>query len=158
MLIDRYALFRIYVENLSKNLQKYENGKMSSLSMRGIHALCLFQMGKRPDGMTAAELSAACEVDKALISRVVADLLELGHIVHKNPEKTKYRSLLVLTPSGKACLRQVTLWVCDAIRDLKEEITIDELNAFFKVIGILNRFLEGDLDDGSEKCEKGVTQ
>ena len=93
--------------------------------------------------MTASELATACEVDKALISRVVAELLELGHIVHKNPERTKYRSKLILTPSGRACLRQVTLWVCEAIRELKNEITSDELNAFFKVMGILNRFLEG---------------
>lgn len=153
MLIDRYALFRIYVENLSKNLQKYENSKMSSLSMRGIHALCLFQLGQSPDGMTSAELSAACEVDKALISRVVADLFELGHIAHKDPERTKYRSKLVLTESGRACLRQVTLWVCDAIRELKNEITIEELNAFYKVIGILNRFLEGDLPQSTNGKE-----
>ena len=146
MLIDRYALFRIYVENLSKNLQKYENSKMSSLSMRGIHALCLFQLGKSPDGMTAAELSQACEVDKALISRVVAELLELGHIAHKNPERTKYRSKLILTESGRACLRQVTRWVAQAIRDLKNEITGDELNAFFKVMKILNGFLDSHSD------------
>ncbi|MBQ7364750.1 MAG: winged helix-turn-helix transcriptional regulator [Clostridia bacterium] len=152
MLIDRYALFRIYVENLSKSLQKYENSKMSSLSMRGIHALCLFQLGKHPEGMTASELSQACEVDKALISRVVAELLELSHIAHKNPQKTKYRSKLVLTDSGKACLRQVTHWVCDAIRDLKSEITSEELNAFFKVITILNRFLdEGAVEENSAK-------
>lgn len=143
MLIDRYALFRIYVENLSKNLKDYENSKMSSLSMRGIHALCLFQLGQKEEGMTASELATTCEVDKALISRVVAELLELGHIVYKNPERTKYRSKLILTPSGRACLRQVTLWVCEAIRELKNEITSDELNAFFKVMGILNRFLEG---------------
>lgn len=142
MLIDRYALFRIYVENLSKSLQKYENSKMSSLSMRGIHALCLFQLGKSQDGMTAAELSQACEVDKALISRVLSELLELGHVAHKNPEKTKYRSKLILTESGRACLRQVTRWVTEAIRDLKNEITSDELNAFFKVMAILNRFLD----------------
>jgi len=144
MLIDRYALFRVYVENLSKNLSRYENEKMSALGMRGIHALALFHLGHHTDGMTGAELTAACAVDKALISRVTAELFEMGHIVYKDPEKTKYRAKLVLTPSGRACLRQVTLWVCDAIRDLKNEITIEELNAFFKVIGILNGFLEGD--------------
>ncbi len=143
MLIDRYSLFRIQVENLSKNLQKYENGKLSSLSMRGNHALCLFQLGKHPEGMTASELSCACEVDKALISRVSAELLELGHIAHKDPKKTKYRSKLVLTESGRAVLRQITLWVCDAIRDLKHEITAEELNIFFKVMGILQNFLDG---------------
>ena len=142
MLIDRYALFRICIENMSKNLQKYENSKMSALSMRGIHALCLFKIGNSLDGMTAAELSVACEVDKALISRVLADLLELGHVAHKNPEKTKYRSKLILTESGRACLRQVTRWVTEAIRELKNEITSDELNAFFKVMEILNHFLD----------------
>ncbi len=144
MLIDRYALFRVYVENLSKNLAKYENDKMSGLGMRGIHALSLFHLGKNADGMTAAELSTSCAVDKALISRVTAELFEMGHIAYKNPDKTKYRAKLILTPSGRACLRQVTFWVCDAIRDLKNEITIEELNAFFKVIGILNGFLAGD--------------
>lgn len=150
MLIDRYALFRVYVENLSKNLAKYENDKMSVLGMRGIHALSLFHLGNSEEGMTASELSVACAVDKALISRVTAELFEMGHITFKDPAKTKYRAKLVLTPSGRACLRQVTVWVCDAIRDLKSEITSEELNAFFKVIGILNEFLEGrPIGDGN---------
>ena len=156
MLIDRYALFRVFVENLSKNLAKYENEKMSGLGMRGIHALLLFHLGNSENGLTAAELSLACAVDKALISRVTADLFELGHIAYKDPEKTKYRAKLVLTTSGRACLRQVTLWVCDAIRDLKNEITIEELNAFYKVIGILNDFLENGAIEESDSRERNL--
>ena len=151
MLIDRYALFRVHAENLSKNLQRYENRKMSALGMRGIHALSLFQLGRHPEGMTATELAAACEVDKALISRVTAELLEAGHVAHKDPEKSRYRSKLILTASGRACLRQVSRWICQSIRELKDEITDEELASFFKVMMILNRYLGGEEDgDGEE--------
>ena len=148
MLIDRYAQFRVNAESLSKNLQKYENSKMSSVGMRGIHALCLFHLGRHPQGMTVTELAAACEVDKALTSRVVAELLEGGYAAYKDPEQKNYRNKVVLTRRGKGCLRRVTLWVCDAIRDLKDEITRDELNTFFRVMMVLNNYL-GSIDENA---------
>lgn len=141
MLIDRYALFRVHAESLSKNLQRYENSRMSSLGMRGIHGLSLFQLGRHPEGMTATELAAACGVDKALISRVTTELLEAGHVTYKDPEKSRYRAKLVLTDSGRACLRKVSFWICQSIHELKDEITGEELNAFFKVMMIVNRYL-----------------
>lgn len=144
MLIDRYAQFRICVENLSKNLHDFENSKMSSLGMRGIHALSLFQLGHHPDGMTATELAAACGVDKALISRVTAELLEAGYVAHKDPEKSRYRSKLILTASGRSCLRRVTRWICQSIRELQDEITAEELQTFFRVMLVLNDYLNGE--------------
>lgn len=154
MLIDRYAQFRIHIENLSKNLQKYENSKLSSLGMRGIHALTLFQLSRRADGMTVTEIAAACEVDKALISRVVVELIEAGHVVYLEPETKNYRRKMVLTPRGRACLRRVTLLICSSIRDIKDEITVEELNAFFKVMMALNAVFSGDAATDAEE-EKG---
>ncbi len=141
MLIDRYAEFRVNVETLSKNLQKFENSKMSSMGMRGIHALCLFKLGHSAEGLTAAELSSACEVDKALISRVVSELHEGGYIATKDPEKGRYRRKLVLTPKGRTVLRTVTHLICSSIKDLKDEITVEELDTFYKVMLILNKHL-----------------
>lgn len=155
MLIDRYAQFRIHAETLSKNLQKFENSKMSSLGMRGIHALSLFALGRSADeGMTVTELAAACAVDKALISRVTDELLEGGFIAYKDPEKKNYRNKMVLTRKGKGCLRRVTLWICDGIRVLKDEITADELNTFFKVMMILNNYLGGEEAASNDTEEK----
>jgi len=154
MLIDRYAQFRIHIENLSKNLQKYENSKLSSLGMRGIHALTLFQLSRRADGMTVTEIATACEVDKALISRVVVELIEAGHVVYLEPETKNYRRKMVLTPRGRACLRRVTLLICSSIRDIKDEITVEELNAFFKVMMALNAVFSGDATADAEE-EKG---
>lgn len=153
MLIDRYAQFRVFAENLSKNLHKYENAKMSSLGMRGIHALSLFHLGRSNEGMTVTELAAACEVDKALISRVTDELIEGGNVTYKDPDKKNYRSKLVLTHKGRACLRRVTLWICDSIRELKDEISREELNAFFHVIEVLNKYFiaESAEDSASEE-------
>lgn len=156
MLIDRYAQFRIHIENLSKNLQKYENSKMASLGMRGIHALTLFQLSRRAEGMTVTEIATACEVDKSLISRVIVDLIDAGHVTYLEPETKNYRRKLVLTPRGRACLRRVTLLICSSIRDIKADITVEELNAFFKVMMALNNFFSGEVS-GVESAddEKG---
>ena len=150
MLIERYAQFRIQVENLSKNLQKFENSKMSSLGLRGIHALTLFQLGRHPEGITVTEIAAACEVDKSLISRVVVELIEAGHVAYLDPD-VKYRKKMVLTPRGRACLRRVTLWICSSIREIKDEISMEELNSFFKVMVLLNDYFGGDTADATEE-------
>ena len=154
MLIDRYAQFRIHTENLSKNLQKYENSVLSSLGLRGIHALTLFQLSRRAEGMTVTEIAVACEVDKSLISRVVAELIEAGYVAYLDPETKKYRRQMALTPRGRACLRRVTLWICSAIRKIKDEITVEELNVFFKVLMTLNDFFARDeKEEGNEETE-----
>ena len=144
-----------HIENLSKNLQKYENSKLSSLGMRGIHALTLFQLSRRSDGMTVTEIATACEVDKALISRVVVELIEAGHVVYLEPETKNYRRKIVLTPRGRACLRRVTLLICSSIRDIKDEITVEELNAFFKVMMALNAVFSGEIAAEDSNEEKG---
>ena len=129
---------------------------MASLGMRGIHALTLFQLSRRAEGMTVTEIATACEVDKSLISRVIVDLIDAGHATYLEPETKNYRRKLVLTPRGRACLRRVTLLICSSIRDIKADITVEELNAFFKVMMALNNFFSGEVS-GVESAddEKG---
>lgn len=141
MLLDRYAEFRVNVENLAKNLAKYENARMAPMGLRGIHALCLFYLGHAPNGMTAASLAEACGVDKGLISRVIADLLSKDQIRRSTPENVRYRARYVLTADGQACLRQVTRFITHTMRELKDEITDEELATFFKVMLLMNRHL-----------------
>ena len=146
MLIDRYAIFRVYVESLSKNLQKYENKVMSEMGMRGIHALCLFHLGKSREGLTATQLATMCHVDKALISRTVSELSESGDVVRDMSGKGKYRSRIQLTLKGRQCLRKVTLEICNSIRQMKDEITSEELETFYKVLVTLDRYLSDGTD------------
>ena len=94
--------------------------------------------------MTVTKIATACEVDKALISRVIVELIEAGHVVYLEPETKNYRRKIVLTPRGRACLRRVTLLICSSIRDIKDEITVEELNAFFKVMMTLNAVFAGE--------------
>ncbi len=141
MLLDRYADFRVNVENLSKNLAKFENQHLSTMGIRGVHVLCLYHLDKNPAGMTASRLAAFCDVDKALISRIIGDLLSLDFIRRITPETVRYRARYVIAPNGRACLRQVTRWVIETIRQLKDEISDQELATFFKVMILMNRHL-----------------
>ena len=115
----------------------------------------MFQLGRRPDGMTVTEIATACEVDKALISRVIVELIEAGHVVYLEPETKNYRRKIVLTPRGRACLRRVTLLICSAIRDIKDEITVEELNTFFKVLMTLNNVFSSEAAEAASSEEKG---
>jgi DNA-binding MarR family transcriptional regulator len=85
--------------------------------------MCLWVLGKYPDGLTATELSHECCLDKALISRAIKKLADMGAVFYDRPEekgdgcrshrRRNYRIRLKLSHSG-ADMSQELVGVADA--------------------------------------------
>lgn len=98
-MIDRFEQFCSSISGIYKSIQKIKRDEMARYGLKGPHAQCLITLHRRQGGVTFGQLCEACELDKAAVSRVVAELEEKGMIEREAGDKL-YRAPLHLTPSG----------------------------------------------------------
>jgi len=99
-MIDRFEQFCSSISGIYKSIQKIKRDEMARYGLKGPHAQCLITLHHRKEGVTFARLCEACELDKAAVSRVVAELEEKGMIKREASGDKLYRAPLYLTPSG----------------------------------------------------------
>lgn len=99
--MDRFQTFTGFILELNRDLQRLKEMEMKPFGLRANHVMCLYYLGKHPEGLTVMELTEACREDKAAVSRSVAQLVEKKLVGGNFPEnKRSYRTKLTLTPSG----------------------------------------------------------
>lgn len=99
---DRFETFAHTIAQINRAIQKIKSSEMHELGLKGTHTMCLYYLGKHPDGLTSTELSALCREDKAAISRSIAELETLSLIQSTaGSGKREYRAKLLLTEKGK---------------------------------------------------------
>ena len=98
---ERFPLFVLFTERISKNIKRIEDEKMEPYGLRSSHVMCILQLSKVEGGLSSTALAEACGVDKAFISRITAELVEKGYIT-KNDENAvgKYKNKFILTEKG----------------------------------------------------------
>ena len=70
--------------------------------------MCLYYLGKHPEGLTASQLTELCKEDKAAISRCLGQLMERELVSCRLPEnKRSYRTLHFLTEQGQDIVRKM---------------------------------------------------
>ena len=67
----------------------------------------LLVMKRYPEGITAVRLCEVCEKDKAAISRIVAELEQMGMVRRTEHNGTRYRASLTLTEQGQTAAKAV---------------------------------------------------
>ena len=77
---ERFVPFILQTERIAKNIKRLADAKMEPYGLRSAHVMCILQLAKSEKGLSSAELSEACGVDKAFISRITTELTEKGYI------------------------------------------------------------------------------
>ena len=93
---------------------------MAKYGLKGPHAQCLLAMSRYPEGITSARLCEVCEKDKAAISRIVAELEQMGMVRRIQHNGTRYRASLTLTEQGLIAAKTV---------DEKARLAVDRAGA-----------------------------
>lgn len=109
---NRFEQFSTAISGIYRCIQKIERIEMAKFDLKGPHVQCLLAMRNTPDGMTASQLCAVCEKDKAAISRTLSELEQLGLISRRCIGTNRYRAQLHLTQAGA----QIACHVDDRVR------------------------------------------
>jgi DNA gyrase/topoisomerase IV subunit A len=95
----------------------------------------MYYLGKKPSGLTAAELCKLCNEDKAAVSRTVLDLTQRGFVVPVDHDsKRKYRSVIKLSQSGIELNEKLNSAIDLAVKRSSSEYTQEEREIFYKVL------------------------
>ena len=148
-MVNRFETFVSSIACITRYIQKIERDVMSNYGLKGPHAQYLIAMNRFPQGTTAAQLSAACERDKAAVSRAIAELEEAALIQRSKAENSGYRALLTLTERGKHAasqlIRTAELAVEQAGQGLTEENRAVFYAAFHQIASNLQHMSETGL-------------
>ena len=139
---ERFTPFVLYIERISKNIKRIADEKMAPYGLRSAHVMCIMQIGKTEEGLSSSELSEACGVDKAFISRVTAELIEKGHIAKADGTEGKYKIKFELTESGRQINREIVNIVMECIDKVDAHISVKKLEIFYELLGGIDRGIE----------------
>ena len=76
--MDRFETFTGSILELSRYVQKIKEIEMKPFGLRANHVMCLYHLGKNPQGLTVTQVAESCKEDKAAVSRCLSQLVERG--------------------------------------------------------------------------------
>lgn len=140
---DRFEIFSITVTRAYKYIQQIKKHESVTFGIKGIHVMCLFFLGKHPQGLTVTELSTLCYEDKAATSRSLDSLAEKGYITYeKSDAKRRWRSKVTLTDEGSRVAGEVQGVIHDIVEKIGEGISEEQAVEFYRMFSTINRRLE----------------
>ena len=143
---ERFKEFVLRITQIYIGMQKLKLSEMESLDLRGAHVMCLFELGRCPEGLTGAELARRCAVDRAAVSRVVADLKQRG-IVEVSPGEGKrsYRAPVTLTQKGLEVSERLDRKISRVIEKISGDFTDEERAFFYKALAQIAENLQREI-------------
>lgn len=106
--MDRFETFTGSILELNRYFQKLKEIEMKPFGLRANHVMCLYYLGKNPQGLTVTQMAETCKEDKAAVSRCLSQLVERGLVRGDFPEnKRSYRTRLTLTDTGRELVQKI---------------------------------------------------
>ncbi|MBQ8287756.1 MAG: MarR family transcriptional regulator [Clostridia bacterium] len=131
---DHLEQFTLTLADVLKCIKKLKDNRMNAYGLRSSHVIVLYVLGRTPEGLTPAELAEAGDVDKALISRVVAELTEKGFVTAVNAGGRRYKARLRLTTEGKDLADYIAGVVSEIQRQVSGDIPKEDLEVFYRTL------------------------
>ncbi|MBQ7384203.1 MAG: MarR family transcriptional regulator [Clostridia bacterium] len=127
---DRFLRFSSLLNEAQKSIARLKHIKMESYGLGSAHTVCIRILQDHPDGVTKSDLAKLCSVDKAQISRVIADLLQKEYVAVSTPERN-YRQKYTLTEQGKSVADEMSRIILEINRFVSSDIPQEQLDIFY---------------------------
>lgn len=149
--MEEFSTLSVKLYEISKITKKINNKLFDTYSLRSAHILFMMEIDVKIDGLTPTEIAKLCYIDKAFVSRISADLLKAGLIQYneKFEDGRKYKRKFILTPTGKAVIREINKPISDAISRLSNRYSDYDIRNFLSVLSAIG-------DNMAEEAEKYI--
>ena len=111
---ERFETFTVLIASISRSIRRLKTEEVAEFQLKSPHVSCLYQLYKAGP-LTAAEICALCDEDKAAVSRSIVYLEQNGFLVRcgkQNGEPAArgkhYRVPLTLTDRGREVAEKLT--------------------------------------------------
>ena len=111
---------------------------MSEYGLRAVHMGCLLHIERSENGMTVTELAKASGNDKALISRIVKELVSDGFLsTQTNAEDKSYRKKYCLTDKSRIITSDLDKDISEYMSQARGNIPQEDMSTFYEVLRTL---------------------
>lgn len=140
---ERFVPFVLYTERISKNIKRLADAKMEPYGIRSAHIMCILQLAKSEEGLSSAELSRVCGVDKAFVSRITSELMEKNYISRDiGPKQGKYKTKFLLTDEGVKIYNVMNDIINQFIQKTSKNTPVKKLETFYEVLNSIDTELD----------------
>lgn len=145
----QFKEFCTRITEINSTINAIKIRETEEVGLKGSHVMLLYELNRRNEGMTGAELSDVLCLDKAAISRAVAQLEEKGFVRTDLPKTGKrYRALIRLTKEGTKMADTLEDKIDRAVgAGTVSELTDDERKKFYGVLSEISQNLKTYLDN-----------
>ena len=152
-MVSRYESFSACVSCMYHDIQRIERAEMARYGLKGPHAQCLLAMSRYPEGITSTRLCQICEKDKAAISRIVAELEQMGMVRRTEHNGTRYRASLTLTEQGQTAAKAVEEKARLAVERAGAGLDDKSREVFYSVLALIAGNLHAICKNGLTEAE-----
>ena len=142
---------RLLVLLFYRSIQKIEREQMEKYGLKGAYAQYLVTIQRYEDGITAAQLCEVCDLDKAAVSRAVAEMTQRGLLERVQTKETAYRARLKLTEEGREAAAYVNRLAQTAVEAAGKALTEENR-------GIMYAALESIAANLAVICKDGIPE
>ena len=125
------------IKNLLKVVQNCKSNKMTEYGLKGSTAQSLCCIARAADGLNANELSDLLKIDKAQVSRCMAELGQKGLVFRDEQEGRQYRQKYRLTQKGSEVAQDIAHTSRGIREKIRAGVSNKELDEFFNVLEVL---------------------
>lgn len=136
----RYELFTTLIAKINRSIHKIKSQEMNEFSLKSPHVSCLYYLYKN-GSMTAKELRAVCDEDKAAISRTIEFLEQAGYVELNSIEK-RYKLPLRLTDQGFILGKKIAEKVDRVVSEVSVGVDDFEREIMYKSLQNISNNLE----------------
>lgn len=144
-MLSNFELFRQFsgiISGIYRYIHKLERDEMVKLGYKGSYAQYLLCVSRFENGITAAQISEICDVDKAAVSRVLSEMQSKGLIARNEKGNKNYNSKVTLTPEGKKASDFVCKRAAAAVEATGNQMSDEERNSFYSTLSFIESKLE----------------
>ena len=143
VMIQRFEEFVSLISNIHKDIQKIKQDRMKQFGLSGNHVMCLFYLAKHEEGLTAANLCQLMSVNKAAVSRTLAELIEKEYVIYADQEEgKKYRAIVKLTEKGISVTEQIDGIIYEVVNEIGKDLEDKERNIMYRSLEIVSKNLD----------------
>jgi len=136
-MIERFEKFHQNIALAHKFITKIKTVEMDKYGLKAANVMCLYFLGKNPDGLTPMQLCQLCGEDKAGISKSLTALREKNYISADDKGDKKYRIIYRITKDGNSVYEKINSTIVDVVNVVGTGLSDEERCIFYKSLDII---------------------
>lgn len=130
----RFIEFLKAVSSIEHSIARIKRMEMKAYGLRGADTMVLLEISYHEEGVTAADLSRLCDLDKAAVSRVVRALQEKQFAASDVRSGRKYAAKIRLTEKGRQATEKMEERIDRLVSEASADITSSERIRFYEIL------------------------